>query len=137
MLDLARRGVAFLLILIVGFPGGVMAQQRADSITYPDNHPRKQMATIVISGLGGGILGLSTLSFYGRPQDHLNNIAIGFAMGVLVGTSYVTYRAARDPYERRYQGMLEPTFNSLTRQDWAHLQMASAGLPPISWQWEF
>jgi hypothetical protein len=61
--------------------------------------PRKQLATILFAGLGGSILGLSTLSFYGRPQDHLANIAIGFAVGVIVGTAYVTYKAANDPRE--------------------------------------
>lgn len=61
--------------------------------------PRKQLATIVFAGLAGAILGLSTLSFYGRPQDYLSNIAIGFAVGVIVGTSYTTYQAATKPHE--------------------------------------
>ncbi len=61
--------------------------------------PRKQLATIIFAGLGGAILGLSTLSFYGRPQEKLSNIAIGFAFGIIVGTSYVTYKAASNPAE--------------------------------------
>ncbi|NQZ01406.1 MAG: hypothetical protein HRT45_12150 [Bdellovibrionales bacterium] len=61
--------------------------------------PRKQLAVIVFAGLAGAILGLSTLSFYGRPQDHLSNIAVGFAVGIIVGTSYTTYKAATQPYE--------------------------------------
>lgn len=61
--------------------------------------PRKQLATIIFAGLGGAILGLSTLSFYGRPQEKLNNIPIGFAIGVIVGTTFVTYRAATNPSE--------------------------------------
>lgn len=61
--------------------------------------PRKQLATIIFAGLGGAILGLSTLSFYGRPQDKLSNIAIGFAVGVIAGTGYVTYTAATRPRE--------------------------------------
>ena len=56
--------------------------------------PRRQLATIVFAGLGGAILGLSTLSFYGRPQDQLVNIAIGFAVGVIAGTTYVTIKSA-------------------------------------------
>jgi hypothetical protein len=63
------------------------------------NGPRKQLATILFAGLGGAVLGLSTLSFYGRPQDKLENIAIGFAIGVIAGTSYVTYKAAMQPSE--------------------------------------
>lgn len=61
--------------------------------------PRKQLATIIFAGLAGAILGLSTLSFYGRPQDKLSNIAIGFAVGVIVGTGYTTYKAATRPYQ--------------------------------------
>ncbi len=61
--------------------------------------PRKQLATIIFAGLGGAVLGLSTLSFYGRPQDNLSNIAIGFAVGVITGTVIVTYRAATNPAE--------------------------------------
>ncbi len=61
--------------------------------------PRKQLATILFMGLGGAVLGLSTLSFYGRPQDKLSNIAIGFAFGVIAGTTFVTYKAATNPQE--------------------------------------
>jgi hypothetical protein len=63
--------------------------------------PRRQLATIVFAGLGGAILGLSTLSFYGRPQEHLGNIAIGFAVGIIAGTAYVTFATAttRDYYD--------------------------------------
>jgi hypothetical protein len=60
---------------------------------------RKQLATIIFSGLAGAILGLSTLSFYGRPQDNLDNIAIGFAVGVIGGAVYTTYQAATRPYD--------------------------------------
>ncbi len=61
--------------------------------------PRKQLATIIFAGLGGAILGLSTLSFYGRPQDHLSNIAIGFGVGIIGGTVLMTYQAASNPRE--------------------------------------
>ncbi len=63
------------------------------------NGPRKQLATIIFAGLGGSVLGLSTLSFYGRPQDNLANIAVGFAVGVISGTILVTFRAATNPAE--------------------------------------
>jgi hypothetical protein len=59
--------------------------------------PRRHLATIVFAGLAGAILGLSTLSFYGRPQDRLSNIAVGFAIGVITGTVYTTYKAATEP----------------------------------------
>ena len=61
--------------------------------------PRQQLATIIFSGLGGAVLGLSTLSFYGRPQDRLSNIAVGFAVGIIGGTIFTTYKTARRPYD--------------------------------------
>jgi len=65
----------------------------------PSGGPRRQLGTIIYAGLGGAVLGLSTLSFYGRPQDKLANIAIGFAVGVIGGTIAVTYSAATNPDE--------------------------------------
>ena len=59
--------------------------------------PKKQLSTIVFAGVAGAILGLSTLSFYGRPQDKLSNIAVGFAIGVISGAIYTTYKAASQP----------------------------------------
>jgi hypothetical protein len=57
------------------------------------------LANIVFAGLAGAVLGLSTLSFYGRPQDRLSNIAVGFAIGVIGGTMFSTYKAAAEPRE--------------------------------------
>lgn len=70
--------------------GGTQGQQ-------PSLGPRKQMATIIFAGLAGAILGLSTLSFYGRPQDKLPNIGMGLAVGIISGTIYTTYLAATRP----------------------------------------
>jgi glycerol uptake facilitator-like aquaporin len=61
--------------------------------------PRKHIASIVFAALGGAVLGLSTLSFYGRPQEKLANIAIGAAVGAIAATAYVTYSAATRPAE--------------------------------------
>lgn len=74
----------------------VFAQAQAGS-SYQNIGPKKQLATIIFAGLGGAVLGLSTLSFYGRPQEKLNNIAIGFAIGVIGGTLYTTYQTATQP----------------------------------------
>lgn len=93
---------AILLSLSLVFVSPAFAQTAPTGTTEenaPKGGPRKQLATIVFAGLGGAILGLSTLSFYGRPQDNLANIAVGFAVGIIVGTVYVTYKAASSPAE--------------------------------------
>jgi hypothetical protein len=61
--------------------------------------PRRHLTTIVFAGLAGAILGLSTLSFYGRPQDKLSNVPAGAAIGVIIGAIYTTYKAAAEPKE--------------------------------------
>lgn len=66
----------------------------------PVSGPRKQIATIIFAGLAGAVLGLSTLSFYSRPQDKLPNIAVGAAVGVIIGTGYTTYQTAVEPHRR-------------------------------------
>lgn len=102
--------------------------------------PRKQIATIIFSGLAGAILGLSTLSFYGRPQDKLQNIAFGFALGIIGGTTYTTYKAAssvRGSSESYPSGVMHDgqpeAWGTLARFDRATYS------PTIgtSWSWDF
>lgn len=52
---------------------------------------KRTTATILFSSIGGGILGLSTLSFYGKPQEHTDNITNGVLLGLVAGVSYVMY----------------------------------------------
>ncbi len=103
-----RKGLNFFLMIALALSfvlsgQSAMAQRAQAAAGETEGRaaggPRKQLATIIYAGLGGAVLGLSTLSFYGRPQDKLANIAIGFAVGVIVGTSVVTYNAATNPDE--------------------------------------
>lgn len=87
---------AILALCLVSFLGD-HAFAQANVSEKPKVGPRKQLATIVFAGLGGAVLGLSTLSFYGRPQDRLSNIAIGFAVGIIIGAVYTTYNTAKHP----------------------------------------
>lgn len=88
-----KRSAALLLVLC--FLSTAQAQPAQNTMSF--SGPKRQMATIIFAGLGGAVLGLSTLSFYGRPQDHLSNIAIGFGVGVMAGTVAMTYQAATNP----------------------------------------
>lgn len=89
--SLIKKCCVFFIVVAVASP--VFAQNQ----NTVKSGPRKQLSTIFLTGLGGAVLGLSTLSFYGRPQDHLGNIAIGFAVGAVIGTLYTTYDTATSP----------------------------------------
>lgn len=60
---------------------------------------RRGIATVIFFGLGGAVLGLSTLSFYGKPQENLQNISYGFGLGLIAGSIYVTAEAAKSANE--------------------------------------
>lgn len=51
---------------------------------------KKNLATVMFAGLGGAVLGLSTLSFYGKPEEHIGNIWLGLGVGLIGGTVYVS-----------------------------------------------
>ncbi len=112
----------------------VQAQQNraATASSSEMSGTRKQIATIIFSGLAGFTLGLSTLSFYGRPQDKMANLGIGTAIGIIAGTIYTTYQAATAPYDN-YQ-VLRTNFN-----DEADLRVSvnQTYSPNLKWEWSF
>ena len=64
-----------------------------NSLAYAQMNPKvkRSVATMIFSSLGGAVLGLSTLSFYGKPEDHVNNITLGALLGFIGGAGYVAY----------------------------------------------
>ena len=97
-----KKLIRFYLILafaLITHPMKSLADESQGQGPGPTSGPRRHLATIIFSGLGGAVLGLSTLSFYGRPQDRLGNIGVGFALGIIAGTFYVTYSMVKTPNE--------------------------------------
>ncbi|MCB0415391.1 MAG: hypothetical protein KDD50_13730 [Bdellovibrionales bacterium] len=117
------------VILVLQFSVSVFAQNPpTDSLV---SKPRRQITTIIFAGLAGAILGLSTLSFYGRPQEKLSNIAVGFAIGVISGAVYTTYQTATRPYDYMEAHLLEEELYRQTRPTF--LEQA----PGVAYQWDF
>ena len=73
---------------------------------------RRSTAMVLFSGIGGGILGLSTLSFYGDPKEHTGNITWGALLGLVAGASFVAYENTPLLQKKRisndYYGLFEP-----------------------------
>ena len=53
---------------------------------------RENLVIVMVSGLFGSLVGLSTVSFYQKPERSLSNISLGFTLGILTGALFVTYR---------------------------------------------
>lgn len=60
-------------------------------------HVKRNIATVMFAGLGGAVLGTSTLSFYSSPSEHTGNIWVGLAVGLVVGSIYVVNREMQAP----------------------------------------
>lgn len=72
------------------------------SFSQTDRSVKRNVAIVLFSSLGGAILGLSTLSFYGEPQEHTDNITVGALLGFATGVGYVAYSASR-PAPQSYE----------------------------------
>lgn len=104
------------MLLVASFSLPAFAQKNK-SMANASEGPRKHLSTIVFAGVAGAVLGLSTLSFYGRPQEKLSHIAIGAAIGIIGGAMYTTFKAATEPkdfYSLRESGP-NPEFWSLAQ----------------------
>ncbi len=83
---------------------------------------RRGVATVMLAGLGGAVLGLSTLSFYGEPQEHIGNIWTGLALGAVGGAAYIltqqnqnyTSAMALDPIPKTQTAKKTPPLLSYT-----------------------
>lgn len=86
---------------------------------------RRGLATVMFAGLGGAILGLSTLSFYGEPQEHIGNIWAGLAIGAFGGTAYVFSQSQRSAATASMDMGLPPK------------PVARTHVPMFQYTWEF
>ncbi len=119
------------LILAVGAaPTRVLAQDASSNLV--DQSLRDAML-VGAAGLGGAILGLSTLSFVEEPKDHLKNVLVGGALGIIVGVGVVAYtQATKSETIYRQQGAsLTPVdFNTSQRLSWHRREQALVA-PPL------
>ena len=123
--------IALILALCIQAPAYAQGETRSGG-------PRKQIATIVFAGLAGAVLGLSTLSFYGRPQDKLSNIAIGFAIGIISGTVYTTYQATTRPHTLYDSSVYETeSWQQLSQIHTDELRLQQSAPKLAAYSWEF
>lgn len=81
-------------------------------------------------------LGVSTLSFYGRPQARMGNVAYGTALGIIIGAAYSLAMSASRQFkhlDRRYGGISSEGWENLSvtkdlelrDRPWFNLSVAS------------
>ena len=88
------KSILFVAVSVLTMSGRSFAQQGGGS-NMSQIEPRNAVSVILMSGLVGGVLGLSTLSFYDRPQDNIRNITIGAGVGMISAALFMTYTVSQ------------------------------------------
>ena len=84
-----RRHIIIFLLMVIFFVFLNPLRAEAQTSTSSTTGIRRGVAIVMFAGLAGAVLGVSTLSFYGEPQEHISNIWTGLAAGALAGGAYV------------------------------------------------
>ncbi len=71
---------------------GALAQSKEDGGILDESV--QDLTVVMGAGAVGAVLGLSTLSFVETPKDHFKNIAVGGAIGIVVGVGIVIFGQA-------------------------------------------
>lgn len=98
------RKIFVLLLSLQLLSATAFGQDVGDSKLLEDSVA--DMYTVAGAGLGGAIIGLSTLSFVEEPGDHLKNILVGAALGIMGGVAFVGYSTANKGRDLYYDGAL-------------------------------
>lgn len=73
-----------ILSTVLLFANPLLAVERSEF-----SYARRGVATVMLAGIGGAVVGMSSLSFYGKPEEHTGNIYFGLAAGLIGGAVYV------------------------------------------------
>ncbi|OIQ19047.1 MAG: hypothetical protein BM556_07110 [Bacteriovorax sp. MedPE-SWde] len=118
------KRILFIFCIALNF---VIAQSAvAEEKSFVDDSIR-DVAIIAGTGAGGAVLGLSTLSFVEEPGDHLKNIVVGGAIGIIVGVGIVAWGQANKSKGLYESGSINPEdFSTGDRQQWHVAQSKEA-----------
>ncbi len=119
----SMRGVTLYLIVFIISAASSLTTVNAEEVNEVYGNTQRDVMIVFGTGLFGSVLGLSTLSFVSIPEDHLNNIVVGGAWGIILGVGIVAYSQAEKSKEYYYDNSLNNdgnsrTFDTAMRSDW-------------------
>ena len=137
-----KLSIIFVSLMTMAFSPCVFAEGTSTDV-WQDS--KGDLTVVAGMGLGGAVLGLSTLSFVDEPKDHLKNILIGGAFGIILGVGFVTWSHANRS-QTQYEGhAFIPTaeFGTSQRVAWQRKQIEKSfkkdakSDPTFSYSFEF
>lgn len=106
----------------------------------------RDITTVMMTGAGGAVLGLSTLSFVDEPKDHLRNILVGGAIGIIIGVGVVAYNQAnvrKDDFKTGFHEKDGLEFSTAARHQWhqdeyqARADQVGSEVPSLTYSFNF
>jgi len=112
-----------LIVTLIGvMPWGQIRAQDANAVQSKDGDllvdSMRDLTIITATGIGGAVLGLSTLSFSEQPSKHLKNIVIGGAVGIIIGVGIVVYSQAGRTEQSTVPEKASSDFDTRERLAW-------------------
>jgi hypothetical protein len=125
--------VLLALVLTLSFltPSLVWAQAAEGEHDIVAN-TQNDIMLIAGAGVGGAILGLSTLSFYDKPSKNLANVWTGAALGIIAGVVIVAISHAnksQDHLTTEYRPSSD--FSTTERESWHVAQLETSTLSTV------
>lgn len=121
--------LSLVLTLSLLSPSLVWAQAAAGEEDIVAN-TQNDIMLIAGAGVGGAILGLSTLSFYDKPSKNLANVWTGAALGIIAGVIIVAVGHANKSQDHlTSQHRPSPEFSTAERDSWHVAQLEPISLP--------
>ena len=127
---------------LLSYGTAAFAEQTADTII---NDSLRDISLVVGAGAVGAVLGLSTLSFVDKPSEHMRNIAVGGALGIVVGVAVVIFSQATRSSLATSKNLLEVPMNAekyatLTRHEFTEEKITKTQLsknPSLGYSFSF
>lgn len=136
---LQKLATLIIIFLFIVNPIASFAQEEKAANGFVDDSIR-DMSIVLGSGLAGAILGLSTLSFVDEPSQHTKNIAVGGAIGIIIGVTVVVLsQASQTTLSQNSMPLNELNHESIKRLEFKDTKIAENyfNKPSVNYSFSF
>lgn len=107
--------LSLILVLQILTSANSFAQDHVDDLV---TNTQQDLMMVIGGGVGGAVIGLSTLSFYDKPSKHISNVWTGAAIGIIAGVVFVVYSSATRGHDHLTSQSDQKSFETISRRDW-------------------
>jgi hypothetical protein len=136
----ATKVMVFTLMFSLIIPALTFAADEDAGAGLVDDSIR-DFSIVLGTGAAGAVIGLSTLSFVDEPSKHFKNVAVGGAIGIVMGVGYVIFSQATKSTSSISQTspMSEDKFISMSKKEFSEYKIAQNyfQVPSFTYQFSF